>query len=109
MARSVLSRGLGAAGLIVAAAAMAHTPALAGSATRTVTTNDGRTFSITRSASFDRSTRTATRTQSVTGPNGKTATASISSAPDGRGGFTISRSSTGFNGQTHSSSVTRGR
>lgn len=109
MVRFPVVRGLAALALIGIPAGLLSQAAMARSFTRSFTTNNGKTFTQTLTTNFNRATDTATRTETLTRPNGTTATASLSRTPDGRGGLTVTHSFTGFNGQTHTSTHTFGR
>ena len=93
-----------AAAAILAAGWCSQSAAVARSATftRSFSTPRG-TATETVTKSFTPSTGVASETEKTTRPNGQTATVSATSTPDGRGGFTNSRSVTTFNGQTYNS------
>ena len=104
------SRYLIAAAAIATAAGLGQGTALARSATatRSISTPRGTvTESVTKS--FSPRTGVASETVTKTGPAGRSATLSLTSTPDGRGGFTDTRSVTNFNGQTTTTTRQVGR
>ena len=109
MVRFPIVRGLVALALVGVPSGLVSQGAMARSFTRSFTTNSGKTFTQTVTTNFSRTTNTATRTETLTRPNGTMATASASRTPDGKGGLTVTHSFTGFNGQTHTSTHTFGR
>ena len=68
---------------------------------RTFKNNKGR--KVTESSMLDQSTGALTQKVTITRPSGKMETVTDTSTPTTNGGFKVSRSQTGFNGQTHAS------
>ena len=104
------SRYLSAAAAVLATAWLGQGAALARTSTVTHSISTPRgtvTQSVTRS--FTPSTRVASETKTVTRANGRTATVSLTSTPDGRGGFIDTRSVKTFGGQTRTATRLIGR
>ena len=111
--RSSMSRipkHLVAAAAVVTAVGLGQGAALARSATATHSISTPRgtvTESVTKS--YSPQTGVASETVAKTGPQGRTATLSLTSTPDGRGGFTDTRSVTNFDGKTATATRQVGR
>ncbi len=107
---TISARTLTAAGALLMATGFGNGDAFARSATftRSFTTPRG-TVTQTETKSFTPSTGVASISKTTDFANGKTASASLTSVPDGRGGFVDTRSFTNVAGKTFTSSRQVGR